>query len=195
MQGVGDDFVERLGSIHRAFHTDGQRILESILRTAEDMLRDRGGKNVQRSSNPVGDAIACRPVVASHNTDVYIHTEDKVGVKFARSIVEQSEGKLAVCVSIDGPTTFTKNEFQNRSIQFMTCKSLCYNVTQHTLVPKHELVSNPEAFDRNLLPHILDTDPVVQYYHWPVHSIVKIERTFAGNEPVPYFRVIVSANS
>ena len=190
----GDDFVMRLGKIHRAFHTNGLDVLASVIKTAEDMLKDRMCTRVKSSNDPLKDILAGRPVVTSDSAHVFVHTEDKVGVKFARNVVETSGDRLCICVSIDGPTTFTRNEFQNKSIQFLTCKFLCVNVTKHELVPKHTLLSDAASFDEKTLPLILDTDPIVQYFNWPIGGVVQIDRVFAGNEPIPYFRLI-SASS
>jgi DNA-directed RNA polymerase subunit H (RpoH/RPB5) len=190
----GTDFLRRLGRIHRAFHTSGHHVLDAIVRTSTEMLQDRLCPNVTVSERPLRDLLAGRPVVTSDTTNVFVHTEEKVGVKFARTIVEQSDDKLAVCVSIDGPTAFTRNEFQNRPIQFMSCKSLCVNVTRHELVPKHRLLEGDPPHEKHRLPLIMETDAVVQYYNWPVGSVVEIERVFTGDEPVPYLR-LVSASS
>ena len=38
------------------------------------------------------------------------------------------------------------------------------------------------------LPRLLTTDAVAQYYHWPVGTIVEIERRFGGHETLLYYR-------
>lgn len=194
MDDAAEDFLQRLGGIHRAIHTDGLRMLRSILTTCQQMLTDRGCVGVCVADDPVKEMVASRPVVRSNQTLVFLHMEDKVGVKFARSIVEQSGDHLAVCVSIDGPTAFTRNEFHSSNLQFMLCKTLCVNLTRHKLVPKHTLLTDRSGYDPKTLPLLLESDPVVQYYNWPVGSMVKIDRVFAGNEPIPYVRLI-SASS
>ena len=42
---------------------------------------------------------------------------------------------------------------------------------------------------------ILDTDAVVQYHDWKVGTIVRVMRRFGGQEPIPYFRVVVAAGA
>lgn len=191
----GDAFLERLGNVHHAIHEDGQRVLRSILKTSEEMLTDRGCGSVQTTQDPMRAILQGRPVLTSDTTDIFIHTEDKVGVKFARSIIEQSGDRTCICVSMDGPTTFTKNEFQGRNVQFMLCKFLIVNITHHALVPRHTLVAAPPSgVDRESLPILMGSDPVVQYYDWPVGSVVSIERVFAGNEPIPYYRLIQASS-
>ena len=188
-----DDFLNRLSKIHFAFHSSGDHILDCILKTSKEMLQDRLCSNIKTASSVMNEIVSGRPVLTSDSTNVFVHMEDKVGVKAARGIVDGSNGKQSVCISIDGPTSFTRNEFLGKPIQFMTCRSLCMNVTKHKLVPKHSLVTET-SFDSKNLPLISEADPVVQYYNWPKGSVVKIERIFAGSEPVPYFRLISASN-
>lgn len=185
----GDAFLARLGNIHKAIHVNGQTVLDAMLRTLGEMLTDRGFGDVQVAEDPMKEMLAGRPVVRS-SVCVFIHMEDRVGVKFARTLVEGSKGGQCVCVSIDGPTAFTKNEFHSKNIQFMLCKSLFVNITHHSLVPRHSLVADAGGIEKRLLPIILDSDPIVQYFNWPAGGIVKVERLFGGSEPLSYYRLI-----
>lgn len=122
--------------------------------------------------------------------NIHICMDDRVGVKFARSVMEHDKGCDSVIVSIDGPTPFTKK--QCNTIQFFTANELSENVTHHCLVPRHEKVDYaPQNIPAQKLPRILETDKIVQYYNWPCGTIVKIKRVFGGHEPVCYFRVVV----
>ena len=68
------------------------------------------------------------------------------------------------------------------------------NVTRHALVPKHDKVdAPPPSTSVEALPKILTTDRVVQYYAWPVGTVVRVWRCYGGHEPVPYFRVVAAA--
>lgn len=190
----GESFLQRLGVVHRALHTDGSKLLARIVATCIEMLADRGEEEVRASPEPLAEAVAGRPVVWSETTNVFLHTEDRVGVKFARAVLEAHGDKKAVCVSIDGPTPFTRHEFESRAMQFMTCKSLCSNVTQHQLVPRHRLVAEADVpYEKSALALIAAGDPIVQYYDWPVGGVVKIERVHGGSEPTTYFRLIASS--
>lgn len=187
-------FLKRLGGIHQAVHVHGRTVLNAILKTSVEMLECRNCTSISVVDDPMREIMAGRPVVKSDTTLVYVHTEDKVGVKFARTIVDQSEGKCCILVSIDGPTSFTKNEFNAKNIQFMLCKFLFVNILHHKLVPCHSLLSDDHGMDTASLPIILDSDPIVQFYNWPVGGVVKIERVFAGNEPTVYYRRIQASN-
>ena len=60
------------------------------------------------------------------------------------------------------------------------------NKTRHHLVPKHErLTELPTGLRAEHLPKLLDSDPIAQYYDFPIGSIVKITRVFGGHQTTP----------
>lgn len=153
------------------------------------MLQDRG-EAVRPPPSPVEAILAQQPVLSGDVTDVYFSPEDRVGVKFARTISANPERKV-ICISFDGPTPFTKRECDG--VQFFLAKSLYTNRMRHCLVPSHRKVSG-EGLDVDHLPKILETDMVVQYHAWAVGTVVRIERVMGGGEPAPYFRVVSASN-
>lgn len=190
--------MDRLGRVHRTVH--GGNVLERVVTTCEEMLRDRGCAEVVRTPDLATAVENGRPLLCGREApsgggfDVYVHSEDRVGVKFARAVREacEKQGCEAVVVSVDGPTPFTRKECGD-SIQFFGVRELCYNVTRHALVPKHVPVGEPPpGTTRETLPRMLDTDPVAQYYRWPLGTVVRVDRCFGGHEPIPYFRVVVA---
>ena len=196
-------FVRTLGRVHESVHGDGLGILSRVIVTCKQMLADRGCSSVQcpddiNQAIDAGGTPALRGVTPSGKIDVYIHAEDKVGIKFARSVMESYAPDDNVCiiiVSLEGPTPFTRKECEGKNIQFMLVKDVCVNKTRHQLVPKHTKVdSPPHGIAVDNLPKIMDTDPIVQYYNFPRGSILKVERVFGGHEMVPYFRVVTAAN-
>lgn len=195
--------LQRFGCVHKAVHGNGNHVLGRIVLTCEEMLLDRGCTEIHRSSDPSGSILHGTEAViqgrgGNADCDVYIHTEDRVGVKFARTVLEASEkeGVYTIVVSLEGATPFTKKECDGRDIQFMIARDLFCNVTKHTLVPKHErMEAPPQGIAAEHLPKILETDRIVQYFNWPVGTVVRIWRNFGGHEPVPYFRVVAAACS
>ena len=153
------------------------------------------------------------PVVSDEWHDVYIHSERKVSIKFARHVVECGRRKLerlvsslswsfspptlppvrpSIVVSLEGPTPFARKECGD-IVPFLLARPVYVHVAHHRLVPRHSLApSAPKGVDASQLPRIVDSDAVAQYYAWPVGSVVEIERCFGGNEPIPYFRQVVS---
>ena len=183
--------VSRLGTLHHSLHNDGAHMLERILTTAETMLADRGCAGVTRTAHALQTIEEGLPVLSSAEQDLYVHVEDKVGVKFARCVLER--GRKAVIVSVDGPTTFTKKECEGRAVQFMRARTLLENVTRHCLVPAHERITSlPDGLEPAQLPKLLDTAPIAQYHAWPVGTLVRITRVFGGHQPTPFYRVVAA---
>ena len=199
-----DAILERFGGVHKSLHGDGKDILGRILLTCEQMLHDRGCKTVE-TVGTLAEILesATQLALVGHgeglSSSVYIHAEEKVGVKFARTVMDamEEQGRThAIIVSVDGPTPFTKKECDQKPVQFLLARDVCVNVSRHHLVPKHEVMeSPPPGFKSGNLPKIFDTDPVAQYYNWPIGTVVRVWRTFGGSEPIPYFRVVCPGNN
>lgn len=189
--------LERLGGVQRCVHGDGARTLSAIAKTCEDMLRDRGCTDVQVHVPPLVDEhglLARGETRDGGAMRVYLCTDDRVAVKYARAVLEAQDANDArpIVVSIEGPTPFTRKECDR--IQFFTAAELCVNVTKHCLVPRHERVAEPPSgVAREQLPRILETDRVVQYFGWGRGDVVRIRRVFGGHEPIVYYRVVAGA--
>ena len=156
-----------------------------VRKTCHEMLRDRGCTSVLPSNDG-----AVLMGYGPPNIHVHFHMEERVGVKHVRQIMDECpEDTDIIIVSPEGATSFTKKEYEGQRVQFLLMKDLCYNVTKHSLVPKHEkVVSAPVS--KEYLPKILDSDIQVQYHGWRIGTIVKITRAFGGSEPITYFRVV-----
>ena len=184
--------LQRFGGVFKSVNGDGHEILRRIVKTSKEMLADRGYTGMKRAPDVVEAVVAGEPVLTADGVAVYIHGEEKVGVKFARAVLDSGLPRCVV-VSLEGPTPFTRKEFENSALQFLLAKQMCVNVTHHALVPKHERTTEPpRGVAIASLPLLLTTDPVVQYYDWPEGTVVKIHRAFSGHEPVPYYRVVAS---
>ena len=171
-------------------------VMERVLATAEQMLVDRGCEHVTRCSHD--DVASARPTPAlcassaarEVTYEVYIHRgEQQVSVKFIRAILdaECSPTLRVIIASASGPTPYTRRE-TNGKVEFFLFRQLCFNITRHTLVPKHEraeYVGNTRE-----LPQISITDPVVAYYGYRPGDVLKITRTFT-TQPVDFYRVVV----
>ena len=159
------------------------------------MLHDRGFDHIVEYDLESADAgLILTGTAIDRVQRVHMCMEDRVGVKFARTVIDASAGDDAcIIVSIDGPTPFTRKECS--SVQFFTAIDLCRNITHHCLVPRHRSIDAtdlPPGMEAGRLPRLLDTDRVAQYYNWPRGTIVHIKRVFGGNEPIEYFRVVSS---
>lgn len=198
--------IQQFCNIHHTIWGDAGRIVGIIADVCEAMFRRRGAVTVER--NHGGDVTKCitngkgHVMWATSDTgkrwDLYIHAEERVGVKYARSVLDECEardGSHAVVVSIEGPTPFTRRECEDRNIQFFLAREMTVNIVDHCLVPKHELVdAPPEGILVENLPRMEATDKIAQYYDWKPGTIVKITRVFGGSEPIPYYRQVVTAS-
>lgn len=189
------------GGIHRAAHGDAERILVRIVTTCTEMLRDRGCTDVEAPADWRLEADPPQPAVhgttpAGRRTAVYLYPEERVSVKWLRQVLEAEAGGTAlVVVSPDGPTPFARKEcdVQGHPVQFLSAREVCVNVTKHHLVPRHAIVAAPPpGVEPHHLPKLPESDPVARYYHWPVGTIVRVERRFGGHEATPYFRIVVA---
>ena len=190
--------------MHRTVHVDGAAVLERVLTTCAEMLRDRGLADVARAADPVRCALQGEWVVrggphSDPHTLVYLCPEDKVSVKYARGVLERgADAEDRLVVSLGGPTAFTRRECEAATaarIQFLPVSFLCRNPTRHALVPAHERVDAaclPPTVAPDALPRLLETDAMVQYHRWPPGSVVRIVRHFGGHEPIVYFRTVVA---
>ncbi len=188
-----EQLIEKIGSIHSTCLVDGHKILDNILKNCYQMLKDRGCSEVESTQNIVECMENVNPVLKGRgikNIDIYFSNEERVGVKYLRNILEETTVDKIILCSLDGPTTFTKKESEVADVQFFFFKDLFVNITKHQIVPKHELCIDQIPYTKEELPKISITDPIVQYYDFPLNSIIKIHRTFGSHEPSVYYRLI-----
>ena len=193
------DPLRHYSDLHRAVNSDKWDTIQRILTTCTEMLRDRGCERVVQTSDLLHAVQETTPVISGRDgaqIDVYMSSEERVGVKYARAVLERGEAEDAMCVVVspEGATPFTRKECEGKPIQFFPARNVCFNVTHHALVPKHERV-DPPAEGTAHLPRIMDTDSVIQYYGWPVGTVVRVLRVFGGHEPVSFLRVVSAASS
>jgi len=187
--------------MHSAFHGAGEDVLGRILMTCEEMIKDRWFSTVERTDDLSQAISSPHPVLRGTSPEgacisVYVVADEKVGIKCARGILDAEAGNDVVVVSLEGTTPFTRKECDGKKIQFLTARDLCVNKTRHHLVPRHVPVdAPPKGISVTSLPRILDTDPIVQYYNFPIGTILRMDRVFGGSEVNPYFRVVVAVTS
>ena len=202
------DTLDRIGQLNNTAQKTTEQVLVSTLKTCIAMLKDRGHDFVQACQTMdeiTQNIVEARPIVTANgrgrtdapHTCVYFHNEDRVGVKALRQWIENSTADAIIVVSLEGPTAFTKREVEQNcpQVQFFLFRDLCVNITRHTLVPKHELVSETDipvelSASKHELPMLWTTDRVAQYYAYRPGDIVRITRTAGTQEPVHYYRIV-----
>jgi DNA-directed RNA polymerase subunit H (RpoH/RPB5) len=189
-------FLAKLETYHAGVSGNGMAVLQRVMNSTQIMLIDRGCKGVACAMSPLDAIVKGDVVVRSDKCVVYIHAEEKVGVKAARAILENSvhASRSVVCVSMGGPTSFTRRECaDSKRIQFLTIRFCCFPIVRHSLVPKHTVVKD-HGFDVAKLPKIMASDAVVQYYDFPVGAVLRIDRAFGGHEMQAYYRVVTATS-
>ena len=111
---------------------------------------------------------------------------------------------LIIIVSSCGLTTSGHAELKkgSRPFEVFHKRELSYNVTRHSLVPSHRVITHPgeksdvlEAFGVESLPSMLESDPVAKYFGLIPGDVVEIRRALGLLEPEIFYRLVVSADA
>lgn len=203
-------FAQRLSTSSAHGRLSGETVLVRVFRTICEMLADRGftlQSSCESSDDIMQRMIQKRSVVSADREKdgrsclVFFDMDDKVGIKFVRTIREAHPDTLLIVVSSEGPTSFAKKEINDpwgEQLQFFTYKELTRNVSRHELVPTHEALGATERSELiaryNLkleqLPPLLVHDPVRRYYDFRRGDVVRIMRRGVGQEFVPFYRLV-----
>ncbi|VAH48951.1 unnamed protein product [Triticum turgidum subsp. durum] len=181
---------------------DNKRLFRAR-RTALQMLADRGYKVkddeiklslyefVERYGDPVRRdeiVIHCeKKGEPNDKVNVFFLDESKTGLAVVRSCVEKmklgnaTNGILVLQKALSGPA---RTEVAQSKKYHLEEGELLVNITEHHLVPKHELLSDEEKKEllqkytahETQLPRIQLTDPVARYYGMKRGQVVKITR-------------------
>lgn len=198
-----DILLNKIGQLNSTTTANYTIVLERVLRTCIEMLKDRGF-NVSVDCRTVGDITykieQNDSVLFGENLTgsaiIFFHNEERVGVKQLRQWHDSNQGCQIIIVSLEGPTAFTKKEADQNypNIQFFTFKELCVNITRHHLVPKHEKITKNEVdyqvSSNEEWPKLYTTDAISQYYNYKSGDIIRVTRVMGCAEPVFYYRLV-----
>lgn len=173
---------------------------EQVIRTIREMLVDR---KYDPESIVQEDAIITIPDTLS----VHIIDDVKVGVnhmKDIRNMLEEKNIQHVIIVYNQSITSFAKQYIDEMTrdgfkVEMFKNTELYFNITRHTLVPKHTLLAEDEKVSllkklRILpfnLPHIKRTDAVSKYMGLNKGDVVRILRTSEIAETSTYYRICV----
>ena len=204
-----ESILNKIGQINNSATVCYSVVLERVMKTCIDMLKDRGF-TVINDCRTIGDItykmqenefIFSAEHFSENSTFVYFHNEERIGVKQMRLWNENRPDSNIIIVSLEGPTAFTKKEADQHysNIQFFSFKNLCVNITKHALVPKHEKLTNEEKESLKIeassedWPKLYRNDVISQYYNYKPGDIIKITRSIGYPEPVYFYRLVCPA--
>lgn len=207
-----ENILTKIGQINNSATARYSVVLESVLKTCIQMLKDRGFTiiNECRTIGDItykmqeNDAVFFGEHSTEGNVFVFFHNEERIGVKQLRLWNEARPDSQLIIVSLEGPTAFTKKEADHSypNVQFFTYQNLCVNITKHSLVPKHERLSKEEKMSCGIeirkdeeWPKLYTNDAIAQYYNYKPGDIIKITRTIGYPEPIYYYRLVCTSPS
>ena len=152
--------------------------MERVKTTICEMLNDRG--------YDVRDFDTC----SIENIKIFILEDSKIGVKHIKEIIDTLDPTInhMIFVYQTDITTFAKQYINEQCpelrIELFSFKELLFNVTKHSYVPKHEIVTSKkpqimQAFKikkESYFPKILMNDPVAKYLGAVKGDLIKIYR-------------------
>lgn len=174
-----------------------------------DMLQIRNYKlpdNCQEFINSNSEELLC------HKNDnpvdkiyVFLPQITKVGVNTIRQYTKAMEDEKvtkAIIVYDNTITAFAKQQTdQNKTLVFEYFKKneLLVNKLKHTLVPKHEIISEEEKKELLKiykikdahLPKIYSTDQIVRYFGAKRGQVFKITRNTETSGETIYYRIVI----
>ena len=162
--------------------------------TIFELLRDRGYKIDDK--NKVSDFSKENnyEIISKKKEESILVTwiQCDVGIDIIKKLYNRlKEDNILNCIIIknekltNAAKTVIEESSNSRKIQVFDIKNVIINITKHVLVPKHELLSEEQSkillsnyrVQKNQLPRIFISDPVVKYYGWKRGDIIKISRS------------------
>ena len=169
-------------------------------KTVNEMISDRGysGKfDYENEEFHIIDGKLC----------IYVVNMPKIGiniVKNLQSFLEEHGLKYAIIFFKESITAFAKQQLDElrttAKIETFSFDDMIFNITQHVLVPKHELIDEKEkralckklSINERRLPQIKKNDPVCRYYGAEIGDVFKITRSSESTYQSTYYRLVVN---
>ncbi len=185
--------------------------MEQVRHVVLNMLKDRGYKVPESETDIYAfmnaeEYLTYKVAEEDKKAYVFFPKMPKVGVGTIRNYVkemEENEVQHSVIVVKETITAFAKQVFVEARplvIEYFTEEELLIDKTTHSLVPKHELISNQEKKDilkmykctkDTQLPWILRSDPIARHYEAKKGQVFKITRTSETAGKHVTYRIVV----
>lgn len=176
----------------------------SVYTVVYEMLHDRGFDDIESTEDSM--------IIAKNHNDqrilVYFVSAAKVSVKKIKEIKdlieEDSRDFYCLILVYKGSITsfakqFITTDVNNVLVQVFSEKELAFNITKHSLVPAHKLLSEVEKQEvikryktkSKNFPDLLCTDPVSKYHGFVPGNMIQITRKSPTAGTYVSYRVVV----
>lgn len=135
------------------------------------------------------------------NMKIVYHINTKFKINELKKYLGENEHVIVIFKEkINNLNIKNMRDQSNVCIEIFMMKELQFNISKHSLVPKHEIVYDTEVIEnllktykmrKNQLPIILHSDPVARYLNVKVGEIVKITRDSPSAGTAIVFRYCV----
>lgn len=168
--------------------------VRSSLVTLSEMLSDRG---YEKESEILSNLVINDKMIFNIDIDdtfkIMYNLSKKIKIPDLKKAITEEKFKKYIIVSLDGAVSsaniksiHTDQNLQEYDVQFFSLNRLVFNITKHSLVPKHILINNESEIkaimekysvkSKAQLPIILKTDPIAMYLDAKPGNLVMIKR-------------------
>jgi DNA-directed RNA polymerase subunit H (RpoH/RPB5) len=130
--------------------------------------------------------------------------EKSIGVAIIRALLKRGEKDQVNEIHLvsDSPLTpQAKKMVAEHGIRYLSMKNVLIDMTQHHLVPKHEIVSQDDreqllkdlGVEASQLPKIRRSDPIVKLLNGKPGDVLRIQRQSPTAGTSIYYRLIIAA--
>lgn len=207
------EYLSKISHMCSDSKVSGEKIVHRVFKTSYEMILDQNFTISYRcrTLDEIMEKIKTNsPILVGHQeskrVSLFILNDEKIGVKLARQIIEDHEGKLII-ISLEGPTAFTKKEIASYpdcgNVIFFTISDLVNNISRHSLVPKMRKLDPEEKKSicqkynvdegdcPKHFPNMLREDPMRKYYDFQKGDLIEIKRKGIGYEEMVYYRCVL----
>jgi DNA-directed RNA polymerase subunit H (RpoH/RPB5) len=167
-----------------------------MLKKTKEKFQDDGYKIVVKENDLIG-------TTQDEKIIVRVATGEKsVGVAVIRNLLKVAEKEEVTethLVSDASLTPQAKKMVAEHSIRYLSMKNVLIDIFQHSLVPKHTILTDEEKEDlfsklkigAHHLPKIKRTDPIIKLLNGKPGEVVKIQRDSPTAGVSIYYRLII----